>query len=164
LNALWACPDFANPAVPGKGACAPEDPLSVSVFSPSVNRSYAANANIMPARGLLLLGLGQDQSGSFTPLAALQQPAQVVLVSPTAGYSVWTTGIDTACCTSNDGKNAAKYYCSARFRHSGGANYALADGHAKWYRGPDRWDAQSFSGVAYRRSLAPNASAWFLEN
>jgi prepilin-type processing-associated H-X9-DG protein/prepilin-type N-terminal cleavage/methylation domain-containing protein len=153
---LWNCPDYANPAVPGTGACAPAAPSSGGV-----NFSYAANANIMPS-----LGVGQTaQRGTFTTLAALQQTAQVVLVAPAPNEGrVWTTGIDTACCTNNDGNSSAKAFCSARFRHSGGANYALADGHVKWYRGPDRWDAQSFSGVAYRRSLAPNASAWFLEN
>jgi prepilin-type N-terminal cleavage/methylation domain-containing protein/prepilin-type processing-associated H-X9-DG protein len=150
---FWICTEFGNRSAPGTGACG----LPTGT---NANQSYAANVNIMPS-----LGINQsDQRGSFTTLAALQQPAQVVLVAPLAAGRVWTMGIDTACCTSNDGNSPANIYCGARFRHSGGANYALADGHAKWYSGPDRWDAQSLSGVVYRRSLAPNGSVWFRED
>ena len=50
-------------------------------------------------------------------------------------------------------------------RHGGGANYTFADGHAKWFKGPSAsWRARSMSGVAWRRSLAPNAVAWFRED
>jgi prepilin-type N-terminal cleavage/methylation domain-containing protein/prepilin-type processing-associated H-X9-DG protein len=150
---LWACPEFSNVSGPGAGAC-------TLPTAANANQSYAANANIMPS-----FGINQaQQRGVITALAALQAPAQVVLVAPLTGGRVWSTGADASCCTNTDGNSAAKNYCAARFRHSGGANYALADGHAKWYRGPDRWDAPSHSGVAWRRSLSPNASAWFLEN
>ena len=59
----------------------------------------------------------------------------------------------------------ADNYCGARYRHSGGANYTLADGHAKWFKGPtNSWRAPSTRGAAWRKSLAPSASVWFRED
>jgi prepilin-type processing-associated H-X9-DG protein len=58
----------------------------------------------------------------------------------------------------------AAVYCAARYKHNGGAIYLLSDGHAKWFKGPNSWRATSTSNVAYRKSLAPNASAWFRED
>ena len=59
----------------------------------------------------------------------------------------------------------ASAYCAARYRHNGGSVYLLADGHAKWFISPrSSWTAPSTTGVAYRKSLAPNASAWFRED
>jgi len=54
-------------------------------------------------------------------------------------------------------------YCAARFKHNGGAVYLMADNHAKWFRGPDSWNKPG-SAVAYRKSLTPNAQAWFRED
>ena len=61
-------------------------------------------------------------------------------------------------------QNGAVIYCAARFKHNRGAVYLLSDGHAKWFRGPDSWRGTSNIGVAYRKSLSPNASAWFRED
>ena len=59
----------------------------------------------------------------------------------------------------------AAVYCSARYRHSGGSVYAMMDGHVKWQKGPgDAWNTRATSGVAWRKSLAPDASVWFREN
>ena len=56
-------------------------------------------------------------------------------------------------------------YCGAHYRHSGGSNYVLADGHVKWFRGPgNSWRTRATSGVAWSKALAPNATAWFKEN
>ncbi|HTE21184.1 MAG TPA: H-X9-DG-CTERM domain-containing protein, partial [Armatimonadota bacterium] len=60
---------------------------------------------------------------------------------------------------------AAAQYCAARYKHGGGVTYVLADGHVKWFRGPSRsWRDPSTSGVAWRKSLAPHAAAWFRED
>ena len=34
-------------------------------------------------------------------------------------------------------------------RHSGGANFAFADGHAKWFKAPANFAAESLSGVCW---------------
>jgi hypothetical protein len=39
----------------------------------------------------------------------------------------------------------------------------MADGHAKWFRGPSSWH-QPGTAVAFRKSLTPNAGAWFRED
>ena len=39
----------------------------------------------------------------------------------------------------------------------------MADTHAKWFRGPASWRSPG-TAVAYRKSLAPNAQAWFRED
>jgi len=63
-----------------------------------------------------------------------------------------------------------------RTRHAGGANYLLADGHAKRFSAPNPsftkvganwWNVTpitSTSPVVYRSVSNPNASAWFKEN
>ena len=51
----------------------------------------------------------------------------------------------------------ASQYCAARYQHSGGSVYLLADGHAKWYRGPaTSW--LPFRPVAIRRMWSPRSA------
>jgi prepilin-type processing-associated H-X9-DG protein len=85
------------------------------------------------------------------------------------GGDDWTTactGTETGFPTLNGRLiGRADNYCGGRYRHSGGANFALADGHAKWFRAPGTsWRTRSQSGAAWRKSLAPNAVAWFRED
>jgi len=41
----------------------------------------------------------------------------------------------------------------------------LLDGHAKWFKSPgDSWRTPSSTGVAYLKTVTPNASAWFRED
>ena len=170
---FWICPSLANTTVP----MAPGDPTpgpfpSVN-FAPSL--SYMANANLMP----FLFAALQSTVGFFpaqpSTLAAMDAPAQLVLVTEGLGYINASGGDDwQSNCTGLEAGfpqtpvpviGAAAIYCAARYRHSGGAVYELADGHAKWYRGPSTsWTARSTSNVAWRKSLAPNASAWFIED
>jgi hypothetical protein len=54
-------------------------------------------------------------------------------------------------------------YCAGRFQHHRGSVYLLADGHTKWFRGPASWRLPG-TQVAWRKSLSPNAIAWFRED
>jgi prepilin-type N-terminal cleavage/methylation domain-containing protein/prepilin-type processing-associated H-X9-DG protein len=170
---FWTCPSLANKSIP----MAPGDPIpgpfSSVNYAPSL--SYMANANLMP----FLFGALQNTVGFFpgkpSSLAATDAPSQVVLIAEGMGYINATGGDDwQSKCTGLEAGypptpvpvlGAAALYCAGRYRHSGGAIYALADGHAKWFKGPSTsWTAPSTSGAAWRKSLAPNAAAWFRED
>jgi prepilin-type N-terminal cleavage/methylation domain-containing protein/prepilin-type processing-associated H-X9-DG protein len=163
---VWYCPNYLA-SYPG-GIVA--DPLKAE-------SSYVANSNVMAACGAGIQGShGRPCSipGSLTPLAlaAVQAPAQLVIVAEFPGGRVWTTGHDTALCeaiTSPERWAQNRAYCAARGRHTGGSNHLLADGHAKWYRAPEVWNAESLSGVCWRASTVTppkyaNCQAWFREN
>jgi prepilin-type N-terminal cleavage/methylation domain-containing protein/prepilin-type processing-associated H-X9-DG protein len=169
---FWICPSIGDTAIP----MAPGDPAP-GPFPPvyyTRAMSYINNANYMPTMHMLAPQRGWF-AGRPTALAALQAPAQVVLAAEGWGYIGNTAGDDWASgCTGYEtgypviqGRiiGRADNYCAGRYRHSGGAIYALADGHVKWFKGPAvSWRAPSTTGVAWRRSLAPNAAAWFRED
>jgi len=175
---FWICPDFANRTVP----MAPGDPtpfLDVDMsYDPS--RGYSANNNLMPYFNVSYsapynIFPARSYPGTVHALAEMSAPAQVVLVAHSlsaaaVGGDDWfsgcsATGFDTGMPPGGTvGKGNPGRYCAGRYRHNGGAIYALADGHAKWFKGPsDSWRSPSTSGVAYLKTLAPNASAWFRE-
>jgi prepilin-type N-terminal cleavage/methylation domain-containing protein len=170
---FWICPSLGNTSIPMAPGDPSPGPFPQMNYAPSL--SYMANANFMP----FLFGALQQTVGFFpgkpSALPAMDAPAQVVLVAEGTGYINATGGDDwQSNCTGLEAGypqtpvpvlGAAAIYCAARYRHSGGAVYELADGHAKWFKGPSTsWTAHSTTGVAWRKSLAPNASAWFLEN
>lgn len=167
---FYVCPSFSNMEVPMK----PGDPAPVTLtaaqHSPAM--SYVANGNTMPM--VTAASNGWFPGAAITGLAQQQAPSTLVMAAhglgsrPAVGGDDWTSG-----CTGPESgapsgisftQNNAQIYCAARFKHNGGSVYLLSDGHAKWFRGPDSWVAASTSGVAYRKSLAPNASAWFRED
>lgn len=166
---FWICPTLQNTAVPLAAGDPLPGPFKATSYSPG--KSYIANNNLMPFwhRGFPT----QTWPGPVATLASVQAPAQVVLVCEGMGYSAGTGGDDwTSGCTARESGypplpgivGMAGIYCGARYRHSGGANYLLADGHVKWYRGPgDSWRSRSSSGVAWSKLLAPQAAAWFRE-
>jgi len=113
--------------------------------------------------------------GKITGLSGLDAPAQVVLVAHALGVRPAVAGDDwNSNCTGaetgfppvpNQAITNASAYCAARYHHSGGSIYALADGHAKWVKGPpNSWLDRSATGIAWLKPLTPNASAWFREN
>jgi len=152
-------------------------------FGQNPSWSYVINETIAPAHAL-----GSPPSLPATwlnanplTLADLAGPAQVVLLAEGAGGRVYTLGNDTGTypyysSSITAPKDSNLTYAYARTRHFGGANYLLGDGHAKWYKGPDKsYTAvgsnylddditQSTSGVVYTQGSSPNASAWFREN
>jgi prepilin-type N-terminal cleavage/methylation domain-containing protein/prepilin-type processing-associated H-X9-DG protein len=169
---FWICPSIENTSVP----MAPGDPAPGPFPANNYNRSlsYIANANLMPFWHSAFASFGTFP-GKPSTLASIEAPAQVVLVAEGMGYIMalggddWTTG-----CTNRESGYApvtgpvngmAGIYCGARYRPSGGANFLLADGHVKWFRGPgSSWRTRATGGVAWSRALAPNAAAWFKEN
>ena len=177
--AFWICPSIDNTDVPmaagdpAPGTSNSGKPFTANFYSRGL--SYINNSNYMPTnhRNAPAHGWFVGQPSS---LAAMDAPAQVVLVTEGMGYIGNTGGDDwTSGCTGFESGypqlpggtilGLADNYCAARYRHSGGSVYAMADGHAKWFKGPSpSWRARSTSGVAWRRSLAPGATAWFRED
>jgi prepilin-type N-terminal cleavage/methylation domain-containing protein/prepilin-type processing-associated H-X9-DG protein len=175
---FWICPDFKNRSVPM--ASGDPSPFTDAETSYDPSRSYAANNNLMPYYNRSNTAPyntfpAASYPGSVHALAEIAAPAQVVLIahslsSSAVGGDDWfsgcaTDGFDTNMPPgSTVGKGNPGRYCAARYQHNGGSVYALADGHAKWFRGPgNSWRTPSTTGVAYLKTLAPNASAWFRE-
>jgi prepilin-type N-terminal cleavage/methylation domain-containing protein/prepilin-type processing-associated H-X9-DG protein len=168
---FWTCPSIDNKSFP----TAPGDPLPNLPpvrYTPAL--SYINNANIMPTIHSAAFALGFFPAPP-TPLARLESVARVVMVAEGLGYVGQTGGDDwfSGCYgletgfpdIGNPALGRAENYCAARYRHNGGALYALADGHVKWYRGPEgSYRARSQQGAAWRKSLTPNAQVWFRED
>ncbi len=167
---FWVCPSFANKAIPSQPGDPTPNPFPAAQFDPGM--SYVANGNLMP----MFSGNGSPPIiGAISTLASMQAPASVVIVVHGTGVRPAVAGDDwfSGCKGPETGFppipnlaiTGADAYCAARFRHTGGSVSILGDGHAKWFRSSDRsWSAPSSSGVAFRESLAPNASAWFRED
>ena len=166
---FWICPSLGSMNLP---AGAPVPVFPAASYSPAL--SYMANGNFMPMWHRNFASFGHFP-GRPSSLAVLQNPAQVVLIMeglgyiPASGGDDWTSG----CVGRESGYPAvtgatngmAALYCAARYRHSGGSVYGFGDGHVKWVKGPTTaWNSAATAGVAWRKSLAPNASAWFRED
>jgi prepilin-type N-terminal cleavage/methylation domain-containing protein/prepilin-type processing-associated H-X9-DG protein len=85
--------------------------------------SYTPNNEISAA----WWSLGQSWAGpmaSVTPLAAIGEPAQLIMLAEAHD-----------CCTGSFAGGGSNEWTRAGRRHSEGANYAMCDGHVKWYRG-----------------------------
>jgi prepilin-type N-terminal cleavage/methylation domain-containing protein/prepilin-type processing-associated H-X9-DG protein len=167
---FYTCPSFDPRSYPRQSGDPEPAQFAASMYDPSM--SYAANGNLMP---MMYRQMGFIPfPGKISGLADIEAPAQVVLAThsqgtrPAVGGDDWTTN-----CTGAESNfpplpipqaTGASVYCAARFMHSGGSNYLLGDGHAKWFKGPDSWRARSTQGVVFRKSLAPQAAAWFRED
>jgi prepilin-type N-terminal cleavage/methylation domain-containing protein/prepilin-type processing-associated H-X9-DG protein len=169
--AFYACPTFSNNQIPMAAGDPTPRAYAAGMLDPA--QSYVANSNLMPMNHPSMPTT--YFAGKPSVLAGMEAPAQVVLTAhgrgfvPAVGGDDWTSG-----CTNREqdypnlpnvsiGDSSA--YCAARYRHSGGSVYGLADGHAKWFRSPsESWRARSMAGAAWRKSLAPNAAVWFRED
>jgi prepilin-type processing-associated H-X9-DG protein len=72
--------------------------------------------------------LGQGWAGenaSVGTLAATGKPSQQIMLAP-----------NHDCCVETWGGGGNNNWTRAARRHTDGGNYAMLDGHAKWYRGP----------------------------
>ena len=90
--------------------------------------SYAPNRYIM------------ETNYAYT-LSDCNAPTGLVLLAP-GRNTIGTYGRDDA--------SGDVQYMAARGRHNEGANYAFCDGHAKWYKAPAPWNAQSGGGVCVK--------------
>jgi prepilin-type N-terminal cleavage/methylation domain-containing protein/prepilin-type processing-associated H-X9-DG protein len=169
---FYVCPSFDNQSVPMQ----PGDPAVPTFAAAQVTRamSYSANGWLMPMANKALRPSSPWFPGKTGPaaLASINAPASVVLLGHSLGTRPSIAGDDvTSGCTGNEEgvtgvppiMGSAAVYCAARFKHSGGSVYLMADCHAKWFKGPASW-WQPGAQVAYRKSLAPNAAAWFRED
>ncbi len=170
---FYICPNFDSNEIPVRAGAPP-----VPVF-PAANvtraMSYSGNGWIMPMANRALLPNSPWFPGGQPPkgLPSISAPASVVLVTHGLGTRPALAGDDVSSgCTGNEQgvvgvppiMGSAAVYCAARYKHAQGAVYLMVDGHAKWFKGPASWNDRSLIGVAYRRSLAPNAQAWFRED
>ena len=176
---FWVCPSISQNAQNLPMAAGDRQPFATAGVSPVSNFyskafSYVNNSNLMPTMHRVAPALGWFPLG-IQALPSVEAPANRVLACEGMGYVGNTGGDDwTTQCTSVEtgfpnlpGRllGHADNYCGARYRHSGGAVYAMADGHAKWFKAPgNSWRAQSTSGAAWKKSLAPNAQVWFRED
>ena len=171
--AFWTCPTIDNLTIPRVAGDPPPGPFAANFYSRSL--SYMNNGNYMPTMHRNNLARGWFP-GNITPIGYIKAPAEVVLVTEGYGYIGNTGGDDwNSNCTGMETDypslgagpilGRADNYCAARYRHSGGSVYALADGHVKWFKGPTpSWRSRSERGAAWRKSLAPNAAVWFRED
>lgn len=176
---FWICPSIGTAAQNLPMATGDQQPFATSGVSPINNFyskafSYMNNSNLMPTSHRAAPALGWFPMG-VQGLASVDAPAQRVLACEGMGYVGNTGGDDwtTQCVNVETGFPSIAgrlighpdNYCGARYRHNGGSVYVLADGHAKWYKGPSTsWRAAGTQGVAWRKSLVPNAQAWFRED
>jgi len=166
---FYACPSFQNTAVPMQ----PGDPAPTAFPAAQITpaMSYAANGNIIP---MFNKAMNAWFPGQITGLAQLDSPSSLVLAGPSLGTRPAVAGDDitTGCVGPEAGSPggapgpqvSSTAYCAARYRHSGGAVYLMADGHTKWFKGPSSWRAPNLTGVAFRKSMAPNAVAWYRQD
>jgi prepilin-type N-terminal cleavage/methylation domain-containing protein/prepilin-type processing-associated H-X9-DG protein len=135
-RSIFVCPSYGAGARPNdpQALGAPTDPCPVATLGTQPNRSYACSEFIFGIEGL--------GSPSAT-LAAIETPAQTVAIVETEGSRDWVDRDD----------RPAYHECGymmGRMRHQGGGNYILADGHAKWYKGPADWWRRSPGPAVYR--------------
>jgi prepilin-type N-terminal cleavage/methylation domain-containing protein/prepilin-type processing-associated H-X9-DG protein len=146
-KSIWICPSYDAPYPDGTAGNSP-------------GRSYASNWYLMPG-----LALNEQPTwGVDRPfpqvarLAQIPEPAQTVMVVENRAGSVWALGRDDNCLNS-----VQRRYCPARLRHQGGAHFTFADGHVKWVRGPNTWNARSTAGIVWIRTGAAAETGWFCD-
>jgi prepilin-type processing-associated H-X9-DG protein len=120
--------------------------------------SYGANVHLMPPGR----GLYSPEGPAVVSLAAVASPAKLVMLGPSLSPFAEISGRDDRY------EGAARHeqgYMLARRRHLNGANYTFADGHARWFKAPEDYRAQSFRGVCWKShrqgAQYGNCSAWF---
>jgi prepilin-type N-terminal cleavage/methylation domain-containing protein/prepilin-type processing-associated H-X9-DG protein len=158
---IYICPDYLTVAPDRDEAGNKRD------NAPSIGQyplsSYAPNIAVTTA----WWGLGQKSMGDSANagvLAQIAEPAQIVLLAP-----------NHDCCIETWGGGGPNNWTRAARRHSGGENYALVDGHVKWFRGgapqygktaDGEWPGaqvctQKYMGSAANRQPRPNCAAYF---
>jgi len=177
---------YVKASIPGSMAQLGNRKLSIFVCPEYERSAWSATLNT-PTRSYManrMLFGGYDRNlptqywEAPKALAAMQAPAQVVMVAEAAGGCVWGQGVDDPAILAGQHatyQSCNRYYIYGRDRHSGGSSYTLGDGHSKWFRAPDPNFLQGAGGiadstptisrtVAFQRSATPNAAAWFWED
>jgi prepilin-type processing-associated H-X9-DG protein len=152
-TSLFFCPEYEKSVGPN--------------FNIPLN-SYNSNYWLM---GSFDLNLAAAQHRPPSAMAAVNSPAQVVLVAESSGNCVWTPGVDeTSQLIAGAFRNCAASYIFGRARHNGGSTYTFADGHAKWFKSPGpatlggAIPVMNRNGIVYRKSTNQSAAGWFNED
>jgi prepilin-type N-terminal cleavage/methylation domain-containing protein/prepilin-type processing-associated H-X9-DG protein len=156
---------YASPGTPqvignvGKAAVA-KTPADVSYTFNGLLMSYSSSGVAAPASlPLLWNGIGKAKMKG----GSLANPA---LVCPTANQGcVYVPATSTACATGNGSTSAMFNTSGTMWVYAKGANFALADGHAKWRRmgaqvSPQDTDGNNDPYTQYNSAGFP-ASYWW---
>jgi prepilin-type processing-associated H-X9-DG protein len=153
VRGVFVCPDIDSP-IPDTTA-----PFA-SIVGQNPLRSYGTNRFLMnPLRPNGMTG------ARAIALSEVNSPSSVVMLSPNLGTLPDVTGRDDRYDPVGSGTANDAAYMNVRSRHQGGANYAFADGHAKWFKAPDNYRTESLRGLCYRSpkqaAKYANCVAWF---
>jgi len=154
---IYICPNYLVPAPTVDEAGNPSNAVSVGQYPLS---SYTPNHAVTTA----WWALGQSWAGdmaSVGTLASIGEPASITML---------VEGHD--CCVGTFAGGGSNEWTRAGRRHSMGSNYALADGHAKWYRGgvpqygitaDGEWPGAQVCTQKYlpTGAIRPNCAAYF---
>jgi prepilin-type N-terminal cleavage/methylation domain-containing protein/prepilin-type processing-associated H-X9-DG protein len=127
---VYECPDYSvpAPAYDEAGNSNGSGPPAAAVTGIYPLTSYAPNIDVTTAWWALgSLGNTWSQAGDWYTdgaLASIAKPAQQIMLVDNLG------GVESEGCPGPGGFGMAR-------RHGKGMNYALMDGHAKWYPGPN---------------------------
>ena len=152
-KSVFVCPDIDK---------APDDPTwmtrsNTKSMAERAILSYGTNVNLMP-RGR---GIAPPNVFPSVSLAAAEMPASLVLLGPNYGTIPDINGRDD----SYDSRSIHDQgFILARRRHSVGANFAFADGHAKWFRAPNNYKDRA-TNIVWQKCDPPSrystAAGWF---
>jgi prepilin-type N-terminal cleavage/methylation domain-containing protein/prepilin-type processing-associated H-X9-DG protein len=155
VQSIFVCPSYLQPAPAKDEAGNPiKDAGPVARYPLS---SYAPNIAITIA------WWGGAGGGPGT-LASIGEPAQIVMLAE-----------NHDCCVETWGGGGSNNWTRAARRHSDGANYALVDGHVKWFRGgtpqygitaDKEWPGSQvctnkYQGTGANRQPRPHCGAYF---
>jgi prepilin-type N-terminal cleavage/methylation domain-containing protein/prepilin-type processing-associated H-X9-DG protein len=153
-TSIFICPNYLKAAPARDEAGNPKDPDSPQVGEYPLS-SYSPNFSPTTA----WWALGQSWAGenaSVGTQASTGKPAQQIMLAP-----------NHSCCIETWGGGGSNNWTRAARRHAEGANYALLDGHSKWYRGPNPQYGVEANGEAPGTPIAtnitnrPNAPVFF---
>jgi prepilin-type N-terminal cleavage/methylation domain-containing protein/prepilin-type processing-associated H-X9-DG protein len=137
-KSVWVCPNHAGPYPSVAGTMFAKAAAAVQQLGSQPSRSYGANGYLVYDDYYWAGG------GAPARLAAILNPANIVFVAETAG-----SGRDNIWGRDDTDKGWNLPEIAARGRHSGGAHFVMADGHAKWFKAPDPWATRSWAPVTW---------------
>jgi prepilin-type N-terminal cleavage/methylation domain-containing protein/prepilin-type processing-associated H-X9-DG protein len=151
VRGVFVCPDIDS-QIPDS------DPALNAQVGKNPLRSYGTNRFLMnPLRP------GGMTGARAIALSEVGSPAAVIMLAPSLGTIPDITGRDDRYDPAGAFHDAA--YMNVRSRHQGGANYAFADGHAKWHKAPSDYRTESLRGLCYRSpkraAKYANCTSWF---
>ena len=145
-KSVFFCPDYAF---------APPDPAIRTFADPKARPlfSYGPNIAVMPAYRNANGNPTYIASNPVHSQASIDAPASLVLIGPNLGRVPEISGRDKPYNLATNPYECS--YMNARTRHSGGANFALTDGHVKWFAAPSNYKARA-TNLTWALCAAPS--------